>query len=174
MEFIVQDALKASSNKTEDDFVVEGTDIHMNVHFLPDFIMKDGSPATSSYQVRNPFFLLEVYRNDKLIFDGIVPYNGTADAGDYKVSFPEVRRWVEMEFVGEPGIGFFFMMSFIGLAGVAVRVMDPDERIYIILKDAENIITATSYVYSKHFSGLINDRRDEIMSCIKGSVKSPE
>jgi hypothetical protein len=50
-----------------------------------------------------------------------------------------------LELVGEPGIGFFFMVSFVGLIGILVRVIDPDERNYIILKDMKSDVEMTSY-----------------------------
>jgi hypothetical protein len=71
--------------------------------------------------------------------------NGETSVEGHEISFPEVRRWVELELVGEPGIGFFFMVSFVGLIGILVRVIDPDERNYIILKDMKSDVEMTSY-----------------------------
>jgi hypothetical protein len=59
------------------------------------------------------------------------------------------------------------MVSFAGLIGVFVRIIDPDERIYIILEEMKSGVNLTSYTYSKHFSGLIEDRRAEMVSYIE-------
>jgi hypothetical protein len=156
---------------TEDSFSVTGTEINIKIHFFPDFVIRGDTPATKSYQVRNPFFLINVYKNDDLVYKGIVPFNGRVRAGAYELAFPEIRRWVEMELVGEPGIGFFFLMSFVGLIGVIVRIIDPDERIYIILNKTKSGVNITTYTYSKHFSGLINEKREEVAGYIREMIQ---
>jgi cytochrome c biogenesis protein len=152
---------------TADDVSVKEENIRLNITFYPDLQMNNKKPETKSLQVKNPFFLLEVFSKDKLLFKGLVPFNNEVGAGSYKISFPELRRWVEMELVGEPGIGFFFITSFIGLIGVFVRIIDPDERIYIILEESKSGVDMTSYIYSKHFEGLIDDQRMEMVSYIQ-------
>ncbi len=159
---------------TEDRLSLSTEDISMEINFYPDFIREGKNFHTKTLEVRNPFYLLKVYQEDTPVFEGLVPFNGEAEAGGYKISFPEVRRWVEMELVGEPGIGFFFAASFVGLIGVFVRIIDPDERIYIILKGDKNGVDMTSYSYSKHFSGLIEDKRDELVSYIRERIQGVE
>jgi hypothetical protein len=169
---VVFDTFVALRNKrgTADDVTIEGENIHMEVSFYPDFIKKGTRYETKSLQVRNPFYWVKAYRGDTLFFDKLVPLNVETKAGEYLLGLPEIRRWVEIELVGEPGIGFFFIVSFIGLIGVFVRVIDPDERIYIILEEMKSNVEMTTYTYSKHFAGLIEDKRNEMVTYIEERV----
>ena len=158
---------------TSDDITI-AEDLQVDIKFYPDFIKQGNEMDSKTLEVKNPFFFIEVHRADNQLYKGLVPFNGAVSVTDHVISFPEVRRWVEMELVGEPGIGFFFMVSFVGLLGIFVRIMDPDERIYIILEEVGTGINMTSYTYSKHFSGLIDDRRAEMVEYIirKGAQDS--
>jgi cytochrome c biogenesis protein ResB len=159
---------------TEDNITIEEEDIQLKIKFYPDLVRKGESFDTKSLQIKNPFYMLTVYRQDAHLFNELVPFNGMAKAAGYQIHFPEVRRWVEMELVGEPGIGFFFIVSFIGLFGVLIRMIDPDERIYIILEEAKSGVDMTSYTYSKHFSGLIEDKRNDLVKYIEERVQGSE
>ena len=158
-------ALRNERGTSDDITISEG--IRVDIKFYPDLIKKGNELDTKTLEVKNPFFMIDVYRGESQLYKGLVPFNGDASVEGYKISFPEVRRWVELELVGEPGIGFFFMVSFVGLIGIFVRVIDPDERIYIILEEMKIGINMTTYTYSKHFSGLIEDRRAEMVEYIK-------
>jgi cytochrome c biogenesis protein ResB len=152
---------------TSDNVSIQEINRLLTIKFYPDFIRKDKKLETKTLEVKNPFFMITIYQEDSVLFKELVPFKSEVSVEGYTISFPEVRRWVEMELVGEPGIGFFFMVSFAGLIGVFVRIIDPDERIYIILEEMKSGVNLTSYTYSKHFSGLIEDRRAEMVSYIE-------
>lgn len=130
----------------------------VNAAFYPDYELKEGKDATASLRVRNPFVRLKIYASGAMVYEGLIPLGGSAKAGGYTITVPEVRRWVEMEMVGEPGLGMFFALSFAGLIGVAVRMIDPDEKIYVsIVKNDAGGLRIKIVSLSRHFSGLIYD-----------------
>jgi|GEM_PF-1563412 cytochrome c biogenesis protein len=146
-----------------DGFSVAGTALTVEAKVFPDYYEKEnGRPATRGREVRNPFVGLRVADAGRVIFEGAIPVGGSAIIGGYSVVIPEMRRWVLMEMVGEPGIGFFFIVSFIGLIGVLVRVIDPEERLYVFIDSAEGGVRVEIVPYSRHFSGLINERAKEL------------
>jgi len=166
---VIFDSFVALRNErgTSDELSIEDENLHMEIKFYPDFIRNGKKYDTETLEVKNPFFSVSVYREDSLIFKGLLPIKKEESFEGNMITFPDVRRWVELELVGEPGIGFFFLVSFVGLIGILVRVIDPDERIYIILEEVKTGVNMTSYTYSKHFAGLIEDRRAELVEYIK-------
>jgi len=151
---------------TSDSFNIPAIGATAEATIYPDFYYKEGKADTKSYQAKNPFLQVKIERNGEVLFSGLTPFNSEAKSGEFTLRFPEVRRWVEMELVGEPGIGFFFLISFIGLIGIFVRIIDPDERIYIILKGYDNRSELTAYTYSKHFSGMIEEKMNDLLNHI--------
>ncbi|RMG01720.1 MAG: hypothetical protein D6726_08990 [Nitrospirae bacterium] len=143
-----------------DDFPFNG--MHISITFFPDYIERDGRHDTRTPQIKNPFFLVAVNTaNDSKT--ELIPLGGTISIEEYKIHIPDIRRWVIIQMVGEPGIGFFFVISFAGLIGVFVRFIDPDERIYLRFK-GEGVLEIIPY--SKYFSGLIEERVSDLSEYI--------
>lgn len=151
-----------------DGFKVAGTSLTVEAKVYPDYYEKEnGRPATHGRELRNPFVAMRVADAGRVIFEGAIPVGGSAIIGGYSVVVPEMRRWVLMEMVGEPGIGFFFVVSFIGLIGVLVRVIDPEERLYVFIDGVKGGVRVEIVPYSRHFSGLINERAKELAEHVK-------
>ncbi len=153
----------------QDDFGLEG--VHVNITIYPDYYLNDdGRPDTRTPQLKNPFFEIELagVRGRK---SEIIPIGGTMEWEDYKVHIPDVRRWVILQMTGEPGIGFFFIVSFLGITGVLLRVLDPEERIYIRIQDGNRLEIIP---YSKYFSGLIGERVRELVEFLEGDTGEHE
>jgi hypothetical protein len=148
-------ALKNSGGK-EDHFLIDG--MRIDIRFFPDFYMKDGIPSTRSLQVKNPFFEVIISGKD-LINKEIIPLGGIMEAEGYRIHIPELRRWVMIKMVGEPGVGFFFVVSVFGILAELVRFLDPDERVYVRFKDERLEI----FPYSKYFSGLLREKTSELV-----------
>lgn len=147
----------------KDDFFVPGGQMRVEAAVHPDFVMKEGRPGTRGRALNNPVLEAAIYREGSLLYEGLIPLGGTAAVGDFIVEFPEVRRWALMEMTGEPGIGMFFVLSFFGIIGIAVRMFDPDERLYVGLGLKEGNVSLEVLPYSRHFSGLISDRARELV-----------
>lgn len=161
---------------TRDTFELTSGEL-VEAQIFPEFYMEGEEPATRSMQAKNPFLRIRIDRRGTYIYDEMIPINNMEQTGEFKVFFPELRRWVEMELVGEPGIGFFFIVSFLGLFTLLVRVFDPDERIFMHLKSTSEGVDMHVYPYSKHFSGLIEDNCVKLAAhvekgCREGDVKA--
>jgi cytochrome c biogenesis protein len=161
----------ARESGTRDNFHVKDERLIIRAKLYPDYIERDGSPDTKSPSALNPFLSLKVFSKGKYIFDGLIPYGSGVRAGDYRISFPEVRKWVHMEMVDEPGVGFFFIISFVGLVGVAVRFIDPDESFYLSFAQEGGSVNMYVTPHSRHFPGLITARAEEFVRSI--SERSP-
>lgn len=148
----------------EDDFGVEG--IHVNITIYPDYYINNGEPDTRTPQLKNPFFGIELIGKEGRQ-RSIIPIGGTMQWGRYSIHIPDVRRWVILQMTGEPGIGFFFVISFVGILGVLLRFLDPDERIYVRFSGDGRLEVIP---YSKYFSGLINERVEELVRFLENSM----
>lgn len=155
-------ALKKSRG-TEDSVLLDGEDLRIDATFYPDYAVKEGSPATKTLQLKNPFLHVALRRGARTIAGGLVPFGGSMEADGYLLMFPDVRRWVEMEMVGEPGIGFFFSVLFLGVAGLMVRIFDPDETFSVVLEQKGPRVRMTVMPSSRHFPGLINMKAEEFI-----------
>ncbi len=164
-------ALRSKDGK-EDYFMFR--DMIVNVEVYPDFYIKDGMPASKTPIVKNPHFRVEIKKGNK-IKEEIIPLNGVFDEGSYQISIPDMKKWVEIQMVKEPGIGLFFIMSFLGIIGLIIRFLDPEERIYIMFLTDGRLQVGT---YSKYFPGLINERMAELIrflnSHFKGEIGAQE
>ncbi len=157
---------------TRDDFSVAEEGLRIYLKLYPDFVLKDGEPDTKSPQLGNPFLFLRVHDKSAVLYKGTVPLGGEVKAGGYYISFPDVRRWVLMEMVGEPGIGFFFIISFVGILGVAIRMLDPDERLYVFLMHEGNRVDVEVVPLSRHFAGLLGQRAERLLAGIQALAEA--
>ncbi|RME66442.1 MAG: hypothetical protein D6778_04760 [Nitrospirae bacterium] len=137
--------------------------LRVDLMFYPDYYEKEGIPSTRTPQVKNPYFEVVLTEKGRFLKRKIIPLGGTVEAGQYRVHIPELRRWVMLKMVGEPGVGFFFWVSVLGIFAELVRFLDPDERIYVRLKPERLEV----YPYSKYFTGLLKERVEAFLSSLK-------
>ena len=150
-----------SEGGRKDYFFVD--DLRLDIRFFPDFYLKDGIPSTRTPQVKNPFFEVVLTKGNRFLKRELIPLGGTLKTGSYTVHIPELRRWVMLKMVGEPGVGFFFWVSVLGIFAELVRFLDPDERLYIRFRDGHLEI----YPYSRYFTGLLKERVMEFVGSLK-------
>lgn len=139
---------------TADDFQT-AAGLHCDVRFFPNLVSENGQPRTKSLLLHNPAAHLVVTRVGVRLFDDIVPVGGSVQVAGYTLAIPEVRRWVELEMAKEPGIGFFFVVSFFGIFGILVRLLDPDEQLVVAILPCDQGTMVEFSVHSRHFSALL-------------------
>lgn len=139
---------------TEDNVAVD-QDTLLSIKLFPDFYLNNGSPATKSSQLRNPMLHLVIKRSDGPVFDRLIPVGTYAEGGGLRVAVPEVRRWVELEMSNEPGVGFFFVMAFIGVVGIIIRMLDPDDQLLVTAHQDCNGVQLEFSIVSRHFPALL-------------------
>ncbi len=151
---------------TEDGFLVGAEGLSVEAKLYPDYRRGAEGHRTESLQLKNPVLHLRVSRDGAPFADVFVPKGGSAESGGYTFVFPDVRKWVELNLVGEPGIGFFFWISLAGLAGLLVRMLDPDERLYVIMAREGTGVEVEVLPYSRHFTGIVSERAGELKEAI--------
>lgn len=145
--------LKGESGTKDDFFATDGLRVH--IQFFPDLVQEGGKPATKSPLVRNPAAQIVVTQGGKQLADHVVPIGSSVQVAGYTISIPEIRRWVELEMVNESGIGFFFIISAIGIFGILVRMLDPDDQLVLVTRPDGEGTQLEFFVYSRHFSALL-------------------
>ncbi len=149
------------SEGMEDSISLPEHYLDIEMHLYPDFEIKDGKPATKTLYLNNPVLDITVYTGGKKIKKRLY-LHGLAKVGDFTIHFPEARKWVKMELVGEPGVGFFFVLAFFGILGVVVRFIDPDEKVFFILRNEEMTVLSVT----RHFQGLTDQRIEELVEAV--------
>jgi hypothetical protein len=155
---------------TEDSIALGEGGLRIEARLFPDFTLANDSPSTKSLQLKNPFLHLTVSKGATVIGEGLIPYNGVLKIGTNMFVFQDVRRWVEMELVGEPGIGFFFMLLLLGVVGIAVRMLDPDELFQVVFRRDGVSVYMTVTASSVHFPGLMAGNANEFINAIEKKI----
>jgi len=150
----------------EDSIYLQEEFMDIGMHLYPDYVIKDGQSSTKSLYLRNPVLELSVLGGGKK-YRRMIPLHDTATVGDYLIHFPEVRKWVKMELVDEPGVGFFFVLSFFGILGIVIRFMDPDEKIFFILSRVGEGVELRYLSVARHFQNLTNQRTGELLESLR-------
>jgi len=142
---------------TRDGFTMsDGTQVKVKLY--PEKGEEKGKVYSKSMQLLNPHIALKIVEKGVYVFNKLVPLGKEMREGGYTVFFPNVKKWVELEMVDEPGIGFFFMISFAGLAGVLARILDPEERVYFSFSGSGEEYSLEINAFSRHYAGLLDER----------------
>lgn len=145
--------LKKEAGTLDDFFALDG--LHLEVRFFPDLAQEHGELTTRSSNLNNPAVYITLTKAGNRLLGELLPVGSQVTKAGYTVTVPEVRRWVQLEMVDEPGIGFFFFISFIGILGILVRLLDPDEQLVIRTCAEENGVQVKFTLYSRHFPALL-------------------
>lgn len=149
-----------------DEFSVPGSDLHLQIRFIPDYAAAAYALQSKNQPGNNAIASLTVMQQGRKLFDGTVPLGGSVRVGSHVITMPEVRRWVELEMSSEPGVGFFFVVSFVGIMGILVRILDPDERITVVLRQEKEGVVGEFATSSRHFSALLATMPDECAASV--------
>lgn len=152
----------------EDSFEVPGEGLFVNARFFPDLARRDdGGVYSKSARPRNPSFGLEIMQKGERVFRGLVGKGETISFGPYRLTFADLRHWVTLELVREPGIGFFFVSAMVGLVGLLMRLADPERTITAVIAASGGGEAITFSHSAKHFEGMLQERLDEIIAELK-------
>jgi hypothetical protein len=152
----------------KDSFDIQEERLHVIAQFFPDMARSDdGGIYTKSLMPKNPYFGLEMFQGGRRVFRKLLGRGESGTFGSYRMVFNDLRHWITIDLVRETGIGFFFICSMIGLAGILVRIMDPEKKILAIIQkgDRENTIIFSSS--AKHFEGILKERLNVIIQKFK-------
>ncbi|RJQ47624.1 MAG: hypothetical protein C4538_04970 [Nitrospiraceae bacterium] len=147
-----------------DSFDMRKEGLRIVAQFFPDMARSDdGGVYTKTFRPKNPYFGLEIYQNGVRVFRGLVGKGQGVSFGEYTLVFQELRNWITLSLVRETGLGFFFVCSMIGLAGIFVRMIDPEKRIVAVMQDTCEEKVVTFYYSAKHFEGILREDVEEMI-----------
>jgi cytochrome c biogenesis protein ResB len=151
-----------------DSFDIKENGLKIVTQFFPDMARnEDGSVYTKTFRPNNPYFGLVIHQNGKQVFKGLVAKGDGAAFGPYRIVFNDLRHWITLNLVRETGIGFFFVCAMIGLAGIVVRMIDPERRIIAHIQGTGEERTVAFYCSAKHFDGMLQEHILEIINQLK-------
>jgi hypothetical protein len=114
-------------------FFPPGAEEHFETMFLgylfyikcyPDYIDNDGEPWTLSAYPKNPVYNLRIVRNKDIVYNGPLKSTEKVRFDNVIIAIPEVKMWVEVSIVRDPGIfaaGFGLMLLIAGTGILMVR-----------------------------------------------------
>ncbi len=159
--------------ENKDSFTIEEEGLVITAQFFADMARRgDGGVYSKSSRPRNPYFGLDITKGGERLFRGLVGLGGEAAFGEYRLVIYDLRHWITLNLVRETGIGFFFVCSMIGLAGVLVRVLDPERKVFVMVQDYSGGRSVTFYPYSKHFEGMLGESINDIINELKRKESS--
>lgn len=151
--------------ENKDSFTIEEEGLVITAQFFADMARRDdGGIYSKSNRPKNPHFGLDIAKRGERVFRGLVGRGGEVFFGEYRLEFHDLRHWITLNLVRETGIGFFFVCSMIGLAGVLVRVLDPERKVFVMVQDYPGGKRVTFYPYSKHFEGMLGESINDIIN----------
>ncbi len=142
--------------ENKDSFEIAAENMAVTAQFFPDLERSaDGGVYSKSQRPHNPYYGLEIIQNGQRVYRGLIGKGRSIAFGEYRMEFPELRYWITLNLVRETGIGFFFVCSMIGLAGLLVRILDPERKITAIFTPDGK---AQFFSSSKHFDSLLREK----------------
>jgi hypothetical protein len=153
-----------------DTFDIREYGIRVLAQFFPDMKRnKDGSVFTKTRRPKNPYFGLEVYQDGIKVMRKLVAKGEDITFGPYRLVFNDLHHWITLHLVRETGIGFFFVCAMIGLAGIFIRILDPDRQILASIEDTKEGRVVNFYHSARHFEGLLEENMNDIITKLKKS-----
>jgi hypothetical protein len=74
------------------------------VRCYPDYVENNGKPGSASTYTKNPVFNLRIVRNKDIVFNDLLKPAEKVRFDNAIISLPEVRMWVEIDFVRDLGL----------------------------------------------------------------------
>lgn len=120
-----------------DEFEIQETGVRIKAWFFPDFYMEGSQPKTRSMNLDNPAFVLEFFKGENKIGDGVLPLGKRMDfdGGRYTIHFMDIRYWITLSVSRDYGLpivkwGLLFIVS-----GLALRFVLNEKKVWIKATD---------------------------------------
>ena len=153
-----------------DTFNIDEYGLYVAVQFFPDMARnKDGGVYTKSRRPSNPYMGIEVHQSGNQVLRKLLAKGEGGSFGPYKLVFNDLFHWITLNLVKEAGIGLFFICAMIGLIGLFIRVIDPEQQIMATVEDTKAGRVVNFYQSSKHFGGLLEEEMKDIINKLNTS-----
>jgi len=74
------------------------------IRCYPDYVDRSGVPDTLSLEPKNPVYNLRIVRNKDIVYNGLIKPNDRLRFDNTVISLPEVKMWIEISVVRDPGL----------------------------------------------------------------------
>lgn len=120
-----------------DSFEIPGEGLRFKVEIFPDFYNDDGKIGTRTLLPNNPVLFVDVEKGGKVIGRGFLPKDKAVNFADYSLEFTELRYWVKIIVSKDAGMGIIILGFFLITAGLFLRFILNERRLWIIIKRNE-------------------------------------
>lgn len=93
------------------------------VRCYPDYVKNNGNPGSLSAYPRNPVFNLRIVRNKDIVFNGLLKPTEKVRFDNQVISLSDVKMWVEISFVRDPGLPVIAVGLVLMMTGVVLMFM---------------------------------------------------
>ena len=161
-------------NGNEDSFEFSGMPYQFTVRLFPDFIMRDGQPATRSKDLNDPVMELKVNRNGVRVFEGLLPLKQEVSFNGLRLSFADLRQWVEFYIVREYGTYVLYSGFLLGVLGLVLRLLFYQKRIWITLTQGAEGTTVMISGTSEYYTHLFRDELETFAQTLQTVLAAEE
>jgi len=151
-----------------DYFDMPSEDLRIFAIFFPDFIREGNKIATKSKDVKNPVLMVKFFREKEEMGKGLIAMGDTVTIGDYRVTFEDLRNWVNFIVVRETGVPVLGVGMVIGLIGLFVRFLSNERRLEVTLNGSPGEVIATIKGYSRYYPAFLEKEVREMAARIRG------
>lgn len=143
----------------------------LRVRLYPDFTFRDGKPATQSLQpIRPAIEYAWIDRGGGTRAAGIVEVGRTASIDGYQVSFPSVSYWGALLVARDRGIWLFALGAALGVLGLALRLLFPDQSVRLSWEPREDAMAVTMTASTRFFPALHEEQVDRLAQHVLDTV----
>lgn len=130
--------------KVKDQFDIPETGTRIIARFYPDFYLDGKIPKTRSMNLENPAFILEFFKGEDKLGDGILPIGKRMDFDDgrYTIEFRDLRKGVIVSVSRDDGLPIVELGLLIVVLGLVVRFILNEKRLWIkvVMQDGVRMV----------------------------------
>lgn len=158
--------LNLKSLKKGNKFLIVSEGLTLWAVFFPDFVKEGSKMWSRSKADENPILFLRLLRGEEEVFKGLLSPGDTAQAGVYKVSFPEYKNWGGFIFVKEAGLGVIWVGFLVGAIGLFVRFLSNERRVEAVF--TKNGLELKGY--SRYYPAFLEREINEMAGGFKDDI----
>jgi cytochrome c biogenesis protein ResB len=168
------------------DFVhLPDGETYAELHLLPDPAYRNGKFISFSDVPSNPILRVRIIRAADTLFDRVLPVEGSIFDKEFIVTFPELRRWAQLEVVDDNGSTVLLIGTLFASIGLLVRLFSVRKRITVIVneKNGKTVVrvSGSAEKFQAEFRAELATIRSEIQLAViqydeeqKREVEAPE
>jgi cytochrome c biogenesis protein len=161
------------SRPEQEDYIdIPSQRLRIETRFFPDY-RKDGEKAVSLSGIpKNPVMLIRALEDGESIGERYVPLGETAQFGEYRLTFAELRYWAWFGVVHDPGYGFIIVGFVLCVAGLVVRFVVSERWLRVMVEEKNGAASVTLSGRSRYFPAFFEKELESIRRQLQTRVDS--